>query len=62
MLAIVRDDPNAIGFAPLAATSKDVKVITINGVAMTRATVLSGRYPLARLCSTDLRRLRRRSS
>ena len=48
MVAAVKSSPNAIGFAPLAGISPDVKVLTIDGVPITRPTVLSGRYPLSR--------------
>jgi phosphate transport system substrate-binding protein len=48
MIAGVKSNPNAIGFEALAGISRDVKPITVNGVAIANKTVLSGRYPLSR--------------
>lgn len=48
MIAAVDKDANAIGYLPLRRVNQKLKVLKINGVEMTRLTVLSGRYPLAR--------------
>ena len=45
----VAQDPNAIGYATLALSSKPgVKAVSIDGVALTPATVSKGQYPYAR--------------
>jgi phosphate transport system substrate-binding protein len=48
MIEAVKTAPNAIGFVSLRGMDPSVKALTINGVAMTRLTILSGRYPLSR--------------
>jgi phosphate transport system substrate-binding protein len=48
MIAAIRANPNAIGYLPMNHESKDVKELRIEDVEVSRATVLSGRYPLTR--------------
>jgi phosphate transport system substrate-binding protein len=48
MIKGVKEDPHSIGFLSLRHVTPDVKTLRIDGVAMTRATMLSGRYPLSR--------------
>lgn len=44
----VAKDPGAIGFVTLKDVSTSVKLLTVDGVPMTRETILSSRYPLIR--------------
>jgi phosphate transport system substrate-binding protein len=44
----VKADPNAVGFVSLKDLAKDAKAVAINGVPLTKATMISGRYPLTR--------------
>jgi phosphate transport system substrate-binding protein len=48
MIAAVGADPDAIGFVGLHGLSPEVKALSVDGVAMTEATILSSRYPLTR--------------
>ena len=48
MMSAVKSSPNALGFVSLRGLTEDVKDLTIDGVAMSRLTILSGRYPLSR--------------
>jgi phosphate transport system substrate-binding protein len=48
MDAAIKANRSAIGFVSLAALTKDVKAIAVDGVPFSRATLLSGRYPLTR--------------
>ncbi len=48
MLEIVRSTPTAIGYLSLHKMGPGVKALRVNGVEMSRMTMLSGRYPLAR--------------
>ncbi len=51
MLAAVRGDPRAIGYASLRSFTKNpagVKALRIEDVPMNQATMLTGRYPLTR--------------
>ena len=48
LAAAVNSDPDAIGFVGLHGLSPDVKALTIDGVPVTDATILSSRYPLLR--------------
>lgn len=48
MVAAVAADPDAIGFAGLHGLTPEVKALTIDGVPVTDATILSSRYPLVR--------------
>jgi phosphate transport system substrate-binding protein len=48
MLEAVKRDPLAIGYIMLREMSSEVKALEVDGVPMSRATMLSGRYPLAR--------------
>lgn len=48
MLAIVRSTATAIGYVTLHKMGPGVKALRVNGVEMSRITMLSGRYPLAR--------------
>jgi len=48
MLDAVKSSPGAIGFVSLREIQPGVKVATIDGVAIDRLTILSGRYPLSR--------------
>ncbi|MFI5300124.1 MAG: phosphate ABC transporter substrate-binding protein [Polyangiales bacterium] len=48
MMDAVKGDPNAIGFISSHHVTPEMKLITVNGVEMSRHTVVSGRYPLAR--------------
>lgn len=48
MIAAVAGDPDAIGFVGLHGLSPEVKALSVGGVAMTEATILSSRYPLTR--------------
>ena len=41
-------NPNAIGYASLAAIKDSVKALTVNGVAPTEATVKDGTYLVQR--------------
>ncbi|PKM92528.1 MAG: phosphate ABC transporter substrate-binding protein, partial [Elusimicrobia bacterium HGW-Elusimicrobia-4] len=40
--------PGAIGYAGLGYLSPKVKAVTVNGIACSEATVLTGKYPLSR--------------
>ena len=44
----VAQTPGAIGYVGIAYLSKRVKAVTVDGVACTKATVLSNKYPLSR--------------
>lgn len=46
--ARVQKTPAAIGYAGLGFVDRTVKALTIDGIAPTRETVASGRYPIAR--------------
>lgn len=48
VIATVSQNPNAIGYASLAAIKDSVKVLTVNGVAPTEATVKDGTYLVQR--------------
>ncbi|MBI5542878.1 MAG: phosphate ABC transporter substrate-binding protein [Deltaproteobacteria bacterium] len=48
MIAAVAADPNGIGYLSLRRVSTEVKVAKVEGVEMSRLTMLSGRYPLSR--------------
>lgn len=48
MTAAVAKDRWSIGYVSLRRLSPEVKVVKINGVEASRATLLSGRYPLSR--------------
>lgn len=48
MLDAVRSMPGAIGYVTLRHLEPGVKVLEVDGVEMSRSTMLSGRYPLAR--------------
>ena len=48
MIAMVEHDANALGFSALAGAAGDVAVLDIDGVPLTKLTVMSGRYPLSR--------------
>jgi phosphate transport system substrate-binding protein len=48
MTSAVKASPNAMGFVSLRGLTDDVKALTIDGVAMSRLTILSSRYPLSR--------------
>jgi phosphate transport system substrate-binding protein len=48
MLQAVSGDPRAVGYLALWDLKQSVKALSIEGVAMNRHTILSGRYPLAR--------------
>jgi phosphate transport system substrate-binding protein len=48
LLDIVRATPGAIGYLTLHRMGPGVKALRVNGVEMTRMTMLSGRYPLSR--------------
>ena len=48
LAAAVAEDPDAIGFVGLHGLSPEVKALTIDGVPVTDATILSSRYPLVR--------------
>jgi phosphate transport system substrate-binding protein len=48
MISAIRSNPSAIGYLPMNRMSKDVKNLRIDGVEVSRITVLSGRYPLTR--------------
>lgn len=44
----VSGNPRAVGYLALRDLKQGVKALRIEGVAMTRSTILSGRYPMAR--------------
>lgn len=44
----VAGDPNGIGYDSLASAPSNVKLLTVNGVAPTNATVKSASYPIVR--------------
>jgi len=48
LVAAVNEDPDAIGFVGLHGLSPEVKALTIDGVPVSDATILSSRYPLVR--------------
>jgi len=48
LVDVVKLDPGAIGYLTLQDETKELKTIKIEGVEMTRLTMLSGRYPLSR--------------
>ena len=48
MAQVIQANANAIGYVSYHHASADLKVLPINGVEMSRATMLSGRYPLTR--------------
>lgn len=48
VIATVSQNPNAIGYASLAAIKDSVKALTVNGVAPTEATVKDGTYLVQR--------------
>jgi phosphate transport system substrate-binding protein len=47
LIADLQADPHAVGYMSMG-NLKGVKALEINGVPLTRATALSGRYPLSR--------------
>ena len=48
VITTVAGNPNAIGYASLAAVKESVKVLTIGGVAPSEATVKDATYPVQR--------------
>jgi phosphate transport system substrate-binding protein len=48
MASAVAADPDAIGFVGLHGVTPEIKALTIDGVPVTDATILSSRYPLVR--------------
>jgi phosphate transport system substrate-binding protein len=48
MAQVIHANAHAIGYVSYHHASDDLKVLPINGVEMSRATMLSGRYPLTR--------------
>ena len=48
VIATMSQNPNAIGYASLAAIKDSVKALTVNGVAPTEATVKDGTYLVQR--------------
>ncbi len=48
VITTVSQNPNAIGYASLAALSDKVKAVTVNGVAATEETVQNGSYQVQR--------------
>lgn len=48
VITTVSTNPNAIGYASLSAVSDSVKTVTVNGVAPSEETVLSGDYLVQR--------------
>jgi phosphate transport system substrate-binding protein len=48
MAQVIQANANAFGYVSYHHASADLKVLLINGVEMSRATMLSGRYPLTR--------------
>ena len=48
VITTVSQNPNAIGYASLAAIKDSVKALTVNGVAPTEATVKDGTYKIQR--------------
>ena len=48
VITTVSQNPNAIGYASLAAIKDSVKALTVNGVAPTEATVKDGTYLVQR--------------
>ena len=48
VITTVSQNPNAIGYASLAAIKDSVKALTVNGVAPTEATVKDGTYLVPR--------------
>lgn len=48
VITTVSQNPNAIGYASLSAVSKKVKVLSVNGVNASEATVQDGSYKLQR--------------
>ena len=48
MITAVSQNPNAIGYASLAAVKDTVKALQVNGVAPTEATVKDGSYSVQR--------------
>lgn len=48
VITTVSTNPNAIGYASLSAVSDSVKTLTVNGVAPSEETVLSGEYLVQR--------------
>ncbi len=48
VITTVSTNPNAIGYASLSAVSDSVKTVTVNGVAPSEETVLSGEYLVQR--------------
>lgn len=48
MIAVVGATPTAIGFVTLRRMDSKLKALRINGVEMSKMTMLSGRYPLSR--------------
>ena len=47
LFEIIKSTPGAIGYLTLHKLGPGVKALRINGVEMTRMTMLSGRYPLS---------------
>lgn len=45
---IVADNPNAIGFVALKDMDSNIKTLSVNGVALTKESVLSSHYPISR--------------
>ncbi len=48
VIATVKSNENAIGYASLAAVDESVKTILVNGVAPTKDTILDGSYEIQR--------------
>ncbi len=48
VITVVAGNPNAIGYASLAATKNSVKLLTVNGVTPTAETVKNGSYTVRR--------------
>lgn len=48
MCKAVASNPDAIGFLALRDLNETIKVIDVNGVPMSRATILTDRYPISR--------------
>jgi phosphate transport system substrate-binding protein len=44
----IAQTPGAIGYVGIGYLSKKVKAVTVDGIACTRNTVLSKKYPLSR--------------
>jgi phosphate transport system substrate-binding protein len=47
-LQAVRSTPGAVGYVSMEAVNSSVTAVTVEGVAVTKATVLDGTYPISR--------------